>query len=457
MNEPLLARAADEAGFAERLFGAAVMNACLGDRARLQGMLDFEAALARAEAACGVIPAAAVAPIESACDAGAYELAALADSARLAGNLAIPMVRQLTAAVKQQNPEAARWVHWGATSQDAIDTGLVLQLRSALDLLDAGCAALDATLASLAREHRDTVMAGRTWLQQAVPVTFGLKAAGWLDSLRRQRQRLAETRRRVLALQFGGAAGTLASLGDAGLRVAEALAAELRLSLPALPWHTARDRVVETGAVVGLLIGCLGKIARDLSLMMQTEVGEVLEPAAEGKGGSSAMPHKRNPVGCATVLANALRAPGLVSTLYAALVQEHERGLGNWPAEWDTLPELLRMAAGSLETLQPTLAGLEVRTQRMRRNLDQTQGLLFAERLSMALAETLGKSEAHHAVEQLSQRAVSEDRSLRALIAEDPRLSALLPAGRLDALFDPQTAIGLAPDFVDRVLARRGD
>jgi len=455
MTAPIDMEAGMPACFAEALFGAAAMNARLDDRARLQAMLDFEAALTRAEAACGLVPAAAVAPIAAACVARAFDLTAIGESARLAGNLAIPMVHLLTAAVKREDPEAARWVHWGATSQDAIDTGLVLQLRAAFDLLDEGCAALEAALVDLAVQHRDTVMAGRTWLQQAVPVTFGLKAAGWLDSLQRQRQRLAETRQRALVLQFGGAAGTLASLGDQGLVVAEALARELNLGLPAVPWHSARDRVVEVGAVVGLLIGSLGKIARDLSLMMQTEVGEVLEPAAEGKGGSSAMPHKRNPVGCATVLANAVRAPGLVSTLYAAMVQEHERGLGNWPAEWDTLPELLRMAAGSLETLQPMLAGLEVRTQRMRRNLEQTQGLLFAERVSMALAETLGKQEAHRVVERLSRRVIAEDRSLRELIAEDVRLSERLPPARLDALFDPQSAIGLAPEFVDRVLARR--
>ena len=429
------------------------MNAVLSDSARLQGMLDFEAALARAEARCGLIPASAIEPIAFACKAALYDLAELGDAGRLAGNLAIPMVKSLTAAVKAHDAEAARFVHWGATSQDAIDTGLVLQLRHAFDLLDSGCAALIAVLTQLANEHRDTVMAGRTWLQQAVPVTFGLKAAGWLDALLRQRERLGETRTRVLALQFGGAAGTLASLDDRGLEVAQALADELRLTLPALPWHTQRDRIAETGACVALLIGTLGKIARDLSLMMQTEVGEVFEPAAEGKGGSSAMPHKRNPVGCATVLANAMRAPGLLSTLFSAMPQEHERGLGNWPAEWDTLPELLRLAAGSLATLTPTLAGLEVRADRMRENLDRTLGLLFAERVSMALAHSLGKQAAHHAIERLSKRVIAERRHLRDLICDDADLASRLSSQQLDALFDPAGSLGMAGAFVDRAIA----
>jgi 3-carboxy-cis,cis-muconate cycloisomerase len=436
-----------------RLFGEPAMNAAMSDSARLQGMLDFEAALARAEARCGLIPASAVEPISAACKLGLYDLAELGDAGRLAGNLAIPMVKALTAAVKANDAEAARFVHWGATSQDAIDTGLVLQLREAFDLLDAGSAALIAVLSQMASEHRDTVMAGRTWLQQAVPVSFGLKAAGWLDALLRQRERLRETRARVLALQFGGAAGTLASLGDRGLDVAQALADELQLTLPALPWHTQRDRIAETGACVALLIGTLGKIARDLSLLMQTEVGEAFEPAAEGKGGSSAMPHKRNPVGCATVLANAMRTPGLLSTLFSAMPQEHERGLGNWPAEWETLPELLRLAAGSLAALTPTLAGLDVQAERMRENLDLTLGLLFAERVSMALAHSLGKQAAHHAIERLSKRVIAERRHLRELICDDADLALRLSPQQLDALFDPAAALGVSGLFIDRALA----
>jgi 3-carboxy-cis,cis-muconate cycloisomerase len=448
-----MSEANDSGNWSARMFGDAAVDALFTDRARLQRMLDFEAALARAEAHCGVLPQSVVAAIQQHCDASEYDLAAIGDAARLAGNPAIPMVKMLTAAVRADDAEAARWVHWGATSQDAIDTGLVLQLRDALELIDDGCAALIDVLARLANEHRGTVMAGRTWLQQAVPVTFGLKCAGWLDALLRQRQRIAELRPRVLVLQFGGAAGTLASLGDRGLAVAQALAAELDLWLPATPWHTERDRIVEAGSAIGLLAGTLGKIARDLSLMMQTEIAEVFEPAAEGKGGSSTMPHKRNPVACSIVLANALRVPGFVATLYSALPQEHERGLGNWPAEWETLPEIFRLAAGSLAALTPTLAGLEVDVARMRENLDATRGLLFAERVTMALAEAMGKQAAHHRIEALSRRVIAERRHLRDLLNEDTQLSLLLPAKRLAELFDPASALGVANTFIDRVLA----
>jgi 3-carboxy-cis,cis-muconate cycloisomerase len=448
-----MSESSDSGNWSARLFGDAAMNALFTDRARLQGMLDFEAALARAEARCGVVPQAAVDVIAKHCDAQVFDLNAIGDAARLAGNPAIPMVKLLTAAVKVDDAEAARWVHWGATSQDAIDTGLVLQLRDALALIDDGCAALIEALARLANEHRGTVMAGRTWLQQAVPITFGLKAAGWLDALLRERQRIAELRPRLLVLQFGGAAGTLASLGDRGLVIAQALSEELDLWLPATPWHTARDRIAEAGSVVGLLAGTFGKIARDLSLLMQTEIAEAFEPAAEGKGGSSTMPHKRNPVGCSVVLANALRVPGLVATLFSAMTQEHERGLGNWPAEWETLPEIFRLTAGSLAALTPTLAGLEIDAARMRENLDATRGLLFAERVTMALAEKMGKQAAHHRLETLSRRVVAERRHLRELLNEDTQLSLLLPAKQLDALFDPAGALGVAGSFIDRVLA----
>lgn len=448
-----MSEASDSGNWSARMFGDAAMNALFSDRVRLQRMLDFEAALARAEAGIGIVPQAAIKLITRHCDARAFDLDAIGEAARMAGNPAIPMVKLLTAAVKADDAEAARWVHWGATSQDAIDTGLVLQLRDALGLIDDGCAALIEVLAKLADEHRGTLMAGRTWLQQAVPVTFGLKCAGWLDALLRERQRIAELRPRLLVLQFGGAAGTLASLGDRGVDVAQALAEELGLVLPATPWHTARDRIAEAGSVIGLLAGSLGKIARDLALMMQTEVAEAFEPAAEGKGGSSTMPHKRNPVGCSVVLANALRVPGLIATLFSALPQEHERGLGNWPAEWETLPEIFRLTAGSLAALTPTLAGLEVDTARLRENLDATRGLLYAERVTMALAEAMGKQAAHHRIEALSRRVVAERRHLRELLKEDTQLSLLLPATRLGELFDPANALGVANAFIDRVLA----
>ena len=429
------------------------MQDLFSDRSRLQRMLDFESALARAEARCGVIPAAVVPAIAKQCDAAAFDIEALAAATAKAGNPAIPLVKMLTQRVAAVDAEAARWVHWGATSQDVMDTGLVLQQRDAFHFLNAGLNDLVTVLADLVRGHRHSVLPGRTWLQQAVPVTFGYKAAAWLDAVLRCRSRLREVLPRLMVLQFGGAAGTLASLDARGLDVAQALGAELGLSVPAIPWHSSRDRIAEAGSVVALLAGTLGKIARDLSLMSQTEVGEVFEPAEEGRGGSSTMPHKRNPVGCSVAISASVRIPGLVATLLAALPQEHERGLGNWPAEWETLPEIFMLTAGSLAAMTQVLAGLEVDAQRMRRNLDLSQGLLFAERVTFRLAEQLGKHAAHELTTLACQRAVAAGKGLKETLAADAKVMGALTAADLDALFDPAAALGSTQAFIDRVLA----
>jgi 3-carboxy-cis,cis-muconate cycloisomerase len=441
----------------DSLFRDDAMQAVFADTAGVQRMLDFEAALARAEGRCGVIPAAAATPIGNACAVAAFDLRALAELARDAGNIAIPLVKALTTRVAAADREAARWVHWGATSQDVIDTARVLQLRAGLDLLERSLTTLSDTLAGIVRAHRDTVMAGRTWLQQAVPITFGLKAAGWLDGLLRDRGRLRESRKRLLVLQFGGAAGNLASLGSRGLEVAEQLAIELELGLPALPWHAQRDRIAEAGAIVGLAAGTLGKLARDLSLLAQTEVAEVFEPAGEGRGGSSTMPYKRNPVGCAVALAAAVRVPGLVATLYSAMPQEHERGLGNWPAEWETLPEIFELTAGSLAAMTRVVQGLDVDAVRMRANLDITHGLIHAERVSFRLAESLGRQAAHELVARACHVAQSRGRSLQAVLGADPEVVKILGPLELEQLFDPQAALGASHDFIDRVLAALKD
>jgi 3-carboxy-cis,cis-muconate cycloisomerase len=443
------------AGLLDPLLGAPEVSAIFADHGRLDGMLRFEAALARAEARVGVIPPAAAPVIAGICAVALLDLPALAKASGPAGNLAIPLVKQLTALVALADAEAARFVHWGATSQDVIDTGLVLQLREALARIDVDLARLADTLAGLAQTHRLTPIAGRTWLQQALPVTLGLKAAGWLDAVERHRERLDELRPRLLALQFGGAAGTLAALGDRGLDVAAALADDLQLGLPDLPWHGQRDRVVELACWAGMLCGSLGKIARDLSLMMQTEVGEAFEPAGAGRGGSSTMPHKRNPVTAAVVLAAAVRAPGLVATMLAAMPQEHERGLGGWQAEWTTLPELMVLTAGALAQLADTVAGLEIDAARMRANLDATKGLLMAEAVTMRLGAEMGRLAAHHRVEAACKRAVAEGRHLREVLAADAEVAARLTPGELDRLFDPLAYIGVAPDLVGRVLAAR--
>jgi 3-carboxy-cis,cis-muconate cycloisomerase len=436
------------------LFRTEDAAALFSDLARVQAMLDVEAALARAQARLGIIPEKAAGPITAACRAELYDAAALAHGAELSGNLAIPMVKQLTARVAEADPHAAGFVHWGATSQDIIDTGLILQLRCLLDLVGRDLPRLIRALASLAAQHRSTPMIGRTLLQQALPVTFGLKVAGWLDPLLRHRQRLAELRPRLLVVQLGGAAGTLASLGEGGPAAAEALALELGLVVPDMPWHGARDRIVELGCWLGALTGSLGKIARDLSLMAQTELGEAREPAGEGRGGSSTMPHKRNPVSCAVVLAAATRAPGLVAALLAAMPQEHERGLGGWHAEWETLPELAMLTAGALHHLAATIEGLELEPERMRTNIDATRGLVMAEAVQMALAPVLGRQEAHRLLEAASREAAASGRHLREILAGEPAVTDHLTATGLDDLFDPLRYAGATQSFIDRVLAR---
>lgn len=434
-------------------FTAPAMREIFSDRGRVQGMLDFEAALARAEAAVGVIPAVAVAPIEMACQAERYDFAALAEAIGSAGNSAIPLVKALGKVIASGVAEAERYVHLGATSQDAMDTGLVLQLRDALALIEDELAQLTDVLAKQASAHADTPLAGRTWLQHATPVTLGMKIAGWLGALDRSRQRLAELKPRLLTLQFGGASGTLAALGDKALPIAEALADQLKLGLPEQPWHTQRDRLVEFASVLGLVAGSLGKIGRDVSLLMQTEAGEVFEPSAPGKGGSSTMPHKRNPVGAAVLIGAATRVPGLIATLYSAMPQEHERSLGLWHAEWETLPEICCLVSGALRQARIIAEGLEVDAERMRRNLDLTQGLVLAEAVSIVLAQRLGRDHAHHLLETCCKRAVAEQRHLRAVLGDDAQVSAELSAEELDRLLDPANYLGQAKAWVERAVA----
>ena len=422
-------------------------------RACLQNMLDFEAALARAEASAGIIPASAAGPIAEACKAEAFDLAALAEAATRSGNLAIPLVKALTAEVARADAEAARYVHWGATSQDVIDTAAMLTLRAAIDALLADLDRAIAGFATLARQHRDTPVVARTWLQHALPMPFGLKLAEYAAALHRSRTRLQRLRRDGLALQFGGAAGTLAALGDKGLLVAEKLAQELDLPLaggalaqPSRPHRGGRFRVCDPG--------------RDLrqdrprrSLMMQTDVAEAFEPAGEGRGGSSTMPHKRNPVAAATALAAATMAPNLAATIFAAQVGDHERSAGPWHAEWPTLPMLMLVTSGALAAIVDIAEGLEVDAARMRRNLDATGGLIMAEAVTMALAEKIGKGDAHHLVEAASKKAVAEKKHLRDVLTADAKVTAHLDAEKLAKLFEPMAYQGASQALIDRLLA----
>ena len=434
-------------------FTARDMREVFCDQGRVQAMLDFEAALARAEAHVGLIPQTAVAPIEAACRAGHYDFAALGEAIATAGNSAIPLVKALGKQIATSDAEAERYVHLGATSQDVMDTGLVLQLRRALELIESDLAQLGETLSTQAQRYVATPLAGRTWLQHATPVTLGMKIAGWLGAVTRSRQRLQELKPRLLVLQFGGASGTLAALGAQALPIADALATELRLTLPDQPWHTQRDRLVEFGSVLGLIAGSLGKLGRDISLLMQTEAGEVFEPSAPGKGGSSTMPHKRNPVGAAVLIGAATRVPGLLSTLFSAMPQEHERSLGLWHAEWETLPEICCLVSGSLKQALLVADGLEVDAERMARNLDLTQGLVLAEAVSIVLAQRVGRDTAHHLLEQCCKRAVAEQRHLRAVLGDEPHVTAELSAAELDHLLDPAHYLGQARTWVERAVA----
>ncbi|HET7751059.1 MAG TPA: 3-carboxy-cis,cis-muconate cycloisomerase [Terriglobales bacterium] len=434
------------------LFRWQAVEDIFSDRARIQSMLEFEAALARAEAGVGAIPASAAAPIAAKCRAELFDFKALAQATALAGNLAIPLVKQLTALVAAEDKEAARYVHWGATSQDAIDTGFVLQARRALELIAEELERFSEILARLAQQHRDTTLPARTWLQQALPTTLGLRVVGWLDAVDRHRVRLAETRSRTLVLQFGGAVGTLAALGEKGMVVAKALGEELKLPVPAVPWHAHRDRVAEIATTLSLCTGTLGKIARDLSLEAQTEVAEIFEPAGPGRGGSSTMPHKRNPVTAAVVLAAVTRVPALAGAMLSAMVQEQERGLGGWHAEWETLPEIISLTAGALHHLADTVDSLDINADKMRANLEITHGLIFAEAVQMVLAEQMGRLPAHELVEAACKRAQKQKQHLRDVLAEEPKIKQHLDKKELERLFDPARYLGVAGELIDRVL-----
>jgi 3-carboxy-cis,cis-muconate cycloisomerase len=432
------------------LFSTPGMSAAFSSEAHVRGMLAFEAALARAEGRAGIIPQEAATIIAANCRVELFDVAALYREAAIAGTPAIPLVRMLTALV---NGDAQKFVHWGATSQDAIDTALMLQTRDGLDLLLEDLLGICAACATLAEQHRHTLMAGRTLLQQALPITFGLKAARWLALTVRQVRALRERRERTLAVQLGGAAGTLASLGDNGLRVVELLAEELGLPTPDLPWHTERDRVGEIAGALGVVAGAMAKVATDVVLLAQTEVGEASEGVAPGKGVSSAMPQKHNPVDATGAIASARLAIGEVPVILSAMAQEHERAAGEWQAEWMALPNLFRFTAGAVERVRGALDGLQVDSTRMSANLDLTGGLIMAESLTMALALQMGRPEAQRIVKALCDRAVSSGIHLRQAAQEEVQVHALLSLEEIDKALDPGEYLGSTNAFIDLALA----
>lgn len=437
------------------LFTTPSVAKLLADREFFRCMLRVEVALAKALEHTGEIPAGCAQALK-AIDIESLDLGRIAAEGASSGNVCIPFVKALTETIRAENPEAAGYVHWGATSQDVIDTALLLQLRPVWDMLLDGLDAICSALATRADELRHAVMAGRTWLQQGPPVTLGLKMATWLDALLRDRERMLEARERVFALQFGGAVGTLAALGQSGVAVTTELAKEVGLGVADIPWHTQRDRMGEIATVLGILAGTLGKIGRDVSLLMQTEVGEFLEPVGKEKGGSSTMPHKRNPVGCAVILAASVRIPGLVSTVLSAMVQEHERGLGGWQAEWETIPEIARLAAGSLSAALEIVRDGRVEMSAMTQNLDRLHGVPMAEAAAFLLARKIGKAAAHRVLEQASQRALAKGTSLLEELAQQPEVVQQCSREELARALDPREYLGATDAFIDAVIERNG-
>jgi 3-carboxy-cis,cis-muconate cycloisomerase len=433
------------------------VRAAFSDRATVQAALDFEAALARAEATCGVIPAAAVAPITAACQAELYDLDALAVGALRAGTLAIPLVKRLGEEVARHDTAAAGWVHFGATSQDVLDTALVLQLRRAVPLLLSQAEAVVSPLRGLAREHRDTPMLGRTLLQPGPPITFGLKAAGWLGGVARGAARLRQAADEALLLQFGGAVGTLSALGDKGPEVARALGAALGLPVPEAPWHAHRDRLASFACAAAVLAGSAGKIARDITLLMQAEIAEAQEPGGQGRGGSSTMPHKRNPVASVVALAANQRVPGLLASIVGGLPGEHERAAGAWQAEAAAHAELVLALSAALSAMAEALGGLRVDPAAMRANLERLRGLVMAEPLALALAPSLGRGQAHELVERLVGEVAGTGRHLREVAGDDAEVRHVLDAAALDRVFDPADYLGSAGSFTDALLATATD
>ncbi|WAT31384.1 class-II fumarase/aspartase family protein [Pseudomonas sp. GXZC] len=433
------------------MFGTAEMRGVFSDKALIERYIEVEVALARAEARCGVIPSEAAEQIATLSKYEALDLALMQHETEIVGYPILPLVEQLSKICG----EAGRYVHWGATTQDIMDTAVVLQVRAALAIVERDIQAVRGLLAGLAERYRDTPMAGRTHLQHALPITFGYKCAVWLSMFDRHAERLVELRPRVEIGQFAGAAGTLASLGDKGLEVQEALMAELGLGVPQATWHVARDGLAETLNFLGLVTGSLGKIALDI-MMMTSELGEVYEPFVKGRGASSTMPQKRNPISCELMYAAAKGVRQHAGLMLDAMIQDFERSTGPWQAEWIAIPEAFALSAASLGQATFMLAGLEVRPERMRKNLDMTQGLIVAEAVMMGLAPALGRQVAHDVVYAACRMANDQGTSLLDALLAQGEVTAQLDLAELQRLTDPANYLGLAPQMVDIALARQG-
>ncbi len=433
------------------LWGTAEMRALFSDATQLQLMLDVEAALARAEAKLGLVPQQVAEAITKAARVENLRIERIAEGTRETG---VPVPALVSELGRAAGEEAARYIHLGATTQDILDTALVLQVRRAIEYLRRDLVALARRLAGRASEFRDTPMAGRTHLQQAVPITFGLKCAVWASPLAAHVERLDQAARRVLVVQFGGAAGTLAALGANGVAVAEALAHELGLGVPDLPWHVARDTMAEIVALLGLVCGSLSKFALDVTLLMQTEVAEVFEPHVPGRGGSSTMPQKRNPVAAEYIIAAARGVHGLVPLMLTAMAQDHERATGPWQSEALALPQCFVLCAGATAHALAIAGGMTIDAARMRRNLELGGGLIMAEAVSTGLGPVIGRAAAHHVLQRVSDRAIAEGKTLAQALRDDAEVRRLLSDEQIDRLTNPAAYLGSAGAFVDRVVAR---
>lgn len=430
-------------------FGTAAMRDVFSDRRLIARYIEVEVALARAQARCGVIPAEAAEAIARESQLEKIDFDHMRHETDIVGYPILPLVHQLV----QMCGEAGRYVHWGATTQDIMDTANVLQVRDALDIVDADIRALRAILADLAQKHRDTPMAGRTHLQQALPVTFGYKVAIWLAMFDRHQQRLAQLRERVLCVEFAGAAGTLASLGDKGLQVQQALAEELGLAVPSTTWHVARDGFAEAVNLLALVTGSLGKIAVDIMIMASTEFAEVYEPFVKGRGASSTMPQKRNPISSELMLAAAKSVRQHAGLMVDAMIQDFERATGPWHAEWIAIPESFILTAGALHQARFALGGLIVDTAQMRRNLGLSRGLIVAEAVMMGLAPAIGRQQAHDVVYDACRTVNEHGGTLADALAALPAVTAHFDRAAIERLTDPANYLGLAPAMVDRAIA----
>ncbi|MFV0298628.1 MAG: 3-carboxy-cis,cis-muconate cycloisomerase [Hyphomicrobiaceae bacterium] len=437
-----------DSGIFRDLFGTPRMREIFSDAALAGRYVEVEVALARAEARTGVIPADAATDIAAASEGLVVDLARLKAETDIVGYPIVGITHQMAKAAG----DAGRFVHWGATTQDIMDTATVLQVRAALEVVDEDLAQLDKALTGLSAKHRDTVMAGRTHLQHALPITFGYKTAVWLSMIRRHRQRLAELRPRVLVAEFSGASGTLASLGDKGLAVQAALAEELGLGVPDITWHVARDNIAEVGTFLGIVTGSLAKIALDVMLMMQNEVSEVFEPFVKGRGASSTMPQKRNPISCEMILALSKTVRAQSGLLLDAMVSDHERATGPWHLEWIALPEAFIASSGALHQARFMLEGLLVETATMRRNLDITGGLIVAEAVMMALAPHTGRGAAHDLVYACCRRALEQGTPLLVQLRQEKDITKHFDDAALERLVDPAGYVGAAGDMVDRMV-----